>query len=145
MKTFFLTALLLIFSVVTVHAAPVNLEEVKINYGNSKIFSRQDIDDAVQIIADQFGKWEGCKLHNIRYYGDDVNNQENLDWLNNLSKARNLNKKFTQCIAFVSDFYVSKDAADKTTFEPDSEYKDWQWWLARANSNEDWYLLTFGY
>ena len=145
MRTIFLTALILIFSSLSVQAAQVNLAEVKIDYGSSKIFSREDMDEAVEIIAEQFGKWEGCTLHNIRYYGDDVNNQENLDWLNNLSKARNLNKKFTQCIAFVSDFYVSKDAADKTTFEPDREYKDWQWWLARTNANDEWHLLTFGY
>ena len=145
MKTFFLAALILIFSSLSVQAAQVNWAEVKIDYGSSKIFSLEDMDEAVEIIAEQFGKWEGCTLHNIRYYGDDVNNQENLYWLNGLGDAHKLNKKFTQCIAFISDFYVSKEAADKTTFEPDREYKNWQWWLARTNANDEWYLLTFGY
>ena len=140
MKTFILTALILIFSICTVQAA-----DVKVSYGKSEIYSKADMDAAVIVINEMFGTWQGCTMREIRYYGDDCNNAENLNWMNQLGESRKLgDKKFTQCIGFLSDFYTSKDTADHTAFEPEHEYKNWQWWLARTDGG-DWKLLTFGY
>jgi len=148
MKTFFLTTLILIFSICTVQAndgAPVNSSDVKIFYGKSEIYSKADMDAALVVVNETFGKWQGCTMRDIRYYGDECNNEENLKWMNELREARKIDdKKFTQCIGFLSDFYTSKDAANHTTFNPESEYKNWQWWLARTDGG-DWKLLTFGY
>lgn len=113
---------------------------VEIDYGASEIYSRSDMDSAIELVQGTFSHWRGCKLHNIRYAGDEACNAENLRWLNELAPGQN----FTQVIEFLSDFYVSPEAASYTTFNPDSEYKDWQWWLART-SGGDWKLLTFGY
>ncbi len=112
--------------------------KVQINYGLSEIYTQSEMNDAVKIIKKQFGSWKGCKLLNIRYAGDSCNNAENLKWLNDLRPQKN----FVQCIEFFSDFYVGKRT--NTTFNPDSNYKDWQWWLARAEGG-NWQLVTFGY
>ena len=112
--------------------------KVQINYGLSEIYTQAEMNDAVKIIKKQFGSWKGCKLKNIRYAGDSCNNAENLKWLNDLRPQKN----FVQCIEFFSDFYVGKRT--NTTFNPDSNYKDWQWWLARAEGG-NWQLVTFGY
>ena len=111
---------------------------LEINYGASEIYTQAEMKDAVKIIKKQFGEWKGCKLKNIRYAGDDANNAENLKWLQSLRPQEN----FIQCIEFFSDFYVGKKT--NTTFNPDSNYKDWQWWLARSEGG-NWQLVTFGY
>ncbi len=112
--------------------------KVEINYGASKIYTSADMNAAIKIIKKQFGKWKGCKLENIRYAGDNCNSAENLNWLNDLRPKEN----FAQCIEFFSDFYVSKK--NNTVFNPDSEYKNYQWWLVRKQGG-DWQLVTFGY
>lgn len=59
--------------------------------------------------------------------------------MNNLGDE---NIEFTQCIEFVSDFHSPKDGGD--AWDADSEYTNWEWWLARADSGE-WNLMTWGY
>lgn len=115
---------------------------VKIDYGASEIYTQADMNAAVKLIEKQFGKWKGCKLQNIRYAGDDANNEENIKWLNEIAPGHGFEANFTQCIEFFSDFYVGKKT--NTVFNPDSEYKNWQWWLARTEGG-NWQLVTFGY
>lgn len=117
---------------------------VEINYGASEIYTRADLNAAIKIVKQQFRQWKGCKLENIRYAGDNCNNAENLKWLNELAVGQGREPNFVQCVEFFSDFYVSRRAEKFTTFNPDSEYKNWQWWLARTKGG-DWQLLTFGY
>ena len=133
MQKIFFSALVLIFALTF-----GSVEAAEINYGASKIYNQTEMNAAIKIIKKQFGKWKGCKLHNIRYAGDDADNAENLKWLNDLRPQEN----FSQCIEFFSDFYVSPNT--NTTFNPESEYKNWQWWLARSDGGK-WQLVTFGY
>ena len=49
---------------------------------------------------------------------------------------------FTQCIAFDSSFHSPK--TDSGAWNPDEEYTDWSWWLARSDGGE-WKLMTYGY
>ena len=41
-----------------------------------------------------------------------------------------------------SDFHSPVEAGG--AWEPDTEYTDWQWWLARSDGGK-WKLLTWGY
>lgn len=129
--------------------APVNAnklpsEEIIVKYGVSQIYSNDDMDAAVKIIFQQFEQWYGCDLHSILYAGDECNSAENLKWMNELSKAQGQKEKMVYCMEFLSDFYVSREAEQFTTFSPETEYKNWQWWFARSENGE-WQLLTFGY
>ncbi|MCU0081163.1 hypothetical protein [Extibacter muris] len=118
------------------------VSEMKINYGNSAIYSKEDMNAAIKLIKDEFGTWGGCKLHSITYSSDDDCNAENIAWMNEMARENDLTDKFTQCIMFKSDFQSPKNGDG--AWNADGEYKDYQWWLARAEGGK-WKLLTWGY
>ena len=45
--------------------------EVTIDYGNSSIYSKEDMDSAIQMIKKEFDTWDGCELHSITYGTDE--------------------------------------------------------------------------
>ncbi|MBQ9487840.1 MAG: hypothetical protein IJU91_08605 [Selenomonadaceae bacterium] len=153
MKKIFAAALALMLMLVTatVNAndakADKNIspsEDIRIDYGASKLFSKDDMDAAITEVLKRFETWQGCELHSILYVGDECNSAENLRWMNELAAAKGHKDKMVYCMEFLSDFYVSREAENHTTFNPETEYKNWQWWLARSEKGE-WQLLTFGY
>lgn len=113
--------------------------KVDIDYGESDIYSKVDMDAAIELIKEEFSSWEGCELHSIRYSSDDYNNSETVGWMNDLGDEKD---GFTQCIMFVSDFHSPK--AGGGAWNADSEYTHWQWWLARSGDGA-WKLMTNGY
>lgn len=116
--------------------------ETNISYGNSELYSEEDMNAAIKLIEEEFYTWEGCQLHSITYSSDSECNAENIAWMNELAKANGLADNFTQCIMFKSDFHSPK--IDSGAWNPDEEYTDWQWWLAREEEG-NWKLLTWGY
>ncbi len=128
---------MLIFSII-LSACGSGSSDVKINYGNSEIYSQEDMDEAISLIKQEFAGWEGCELHAIKYMTDSCNTADNIQWMNELNPGQN----YTQCIRFLSDFHSPVEGGG--AWEPDMEYKDWQWWLARPEGGK-WDLLTWGY
>ena len=112
---------------------------VTIDYKNSDFYTKEDMDEAIAIIRKHFSNWDGCKMLNIRYAGDECNSKENIKWMNEL----NPDKNYTQCIEFLTDYRSPKDATG-TAWEPDTLYRDWQWYLARTTEGS-WELVTNGY
>ena len=112
--------------------------DIKIDYGKSSIYSQEDMDDAIAVINKEFASWEGCEMHSLTYGTDDCMAQENLDWMNDLGEG----ETYTECIEFLSNFHSPKEA--EGAWEPDKEYEDYQWWLARTDGGE-WNLMTWGY
>lgn len=119
-----------------------SMTDVKVDYDNSTFYSKKDMDAAIKLIEKEFSTWDGCELHSISYVSDDENSSENIEWMNQLEAANDAKEKFTQCIVFKSDFHSPKDGGD--AWNPDEEYTDWQWWLARSDSGK-WKLMTWGY
>ena len=113
-------------------------DPVEIDYGNSNIFSEKDMDEAIARIRSEFEGWEGCELHNLRYAGDECCSEKNLVWMNSLRDERD----FDECICFLSDFHSPQEPV--RAWDPDQEYLDWEWWLARSDKGE-WELITWGY
>lgn len=72
---------------------------------------------------------------------EECNTAENITWMNQC-KAKDDPEEFTQCIAFNSGFHSPK--TDSGAWNPDEEYTDWYWWLARSDGGE-WKLMTYGY
>lgn len=120
-------------------AFSANDSSATIDLGNSEKFTKDDLNKAVDQIKTQFAAWKGCELENIRYAGDEASNEENLAWMNDLRP----DAKYTQVVEFFSDFKTPENNGE-LTFEPNTEYKDYQWWLARTEGG-DWDLVTFGY
>ncbi len=109
-----------------------------IDYGTSKLYSREDMDKAIDAIMATFNTWAGCEMHSIRYSSDDNNNTENVKWLNEHGDGHD----FTQCIMFYSDFHSPK--VGYGAWNQDEEYTDWNWWLGRTDGG-DWELVDWGY
>ncbi|MBQ2040682.1 MAG: hypothetical protein II482_00890 [Lachnospiraceae bacterium] len=113
-----------------------------IDFGDSKEFTKSDLEAAAENIMNEFDTWEGCEMHKLSYAGDEAFSLENLDWLNEIAKEDGKDEAYTECICFLSDFHSPKKASG--AWEKDKEYEDWQWWLARAEGGE-WELVTWGY
>ena len=112
--------------------------DVIIDYSTSELYSQEDMEKAIDLIKKEFSTWEGCELHSIRFAGDDCNSADNIRWMNELKTGRN----YTQCIEFLSDFHSPVEGGG--AWEPDQEYKDYQWYLARTDGGE-WELISWGY
>ena len=114
---------------------------MEIDYGASSVYSKEEIDSAIEIIKKQFASFEGCELHSLSYMSDEeCNNADNIEWMNDLRTEDN-KEAFTQCIAFKSSFRSPKNGGG--AWEANEEYT-WSWWLARCEGGE-WKLMTWGY
>ena len=94
-----------------------SISEAKIDYGNSEIYSKEDMDAAINLIKDEFSTWNGCELHSISYSSDDECNSENIEWMNDLADGAANN--FTQCIMFESDFHSPKNGGGAWEADPE--------------------------
>lgn len=120
-----------------------NVAEVSIDYGDSQLYTQEDMDAAIALIKREFRGWTGCELHSISYAGDECQTAANVEWMNQLKEGQSSGgPEFTQVIEFVSDFHSPKQ--DAGVWNPDQEYTGWQWWLARSEGGK-WQLLTWGY
>lgn len=115
------------------------ITSASIDYGMSEIYSKTDMDDAIKLIEEEFSDWDGCELHTISYISDDCNCKENIEWMNSLGDT---DMAYTQCIMFESNFHSPKSGGG--AWNPNSEYTNWEWWLARSDNGE-WNLMTWGY
>ena len=116
----------------------VNETDVDISYGNSETFTPEELAEAAIQIKCTFAGWKGCELHNLRYAGDEADNEENLQWLNTLNQEAG----YTHAVEFLTDFHSPVEA--EGAWEPDHEYKDYQWWLGRTDDG-GWEVVTWGY
>ena len=110
--------------------------EVALDYGTSELYTQEDLDAAIIQIKCKFASFDGCELQSLRYAGDEASTEENLAWLNSLDESSN----YVQVMEFLSSFH----AVDSLVFEPDTDYSDYQWWLARTEDG-GWELVTWGY
>ena len=77
-------------------------------------------------------------MHSLRYAGDENSNRKNFAWLESTSD----DDKYSAVCKFVCDFHTPKESSG--TREPDTEYKDYQFWLVK-NSDGDMELVSWGY
>lgn len=121
-----------------VYLGAVNDTEPAIDYATSELYTEVELAEAAVQVKCQFASFAGCELHALRYTGDACNSEENIAWLNGLDEG----KDYVQVVEFLSDFHSPVEGGG--TWETDTEYTDWQWWLAREKDG-GWQLLTWGY
>lgn len=115
-----------------------DVSKVNFDYGNSELYSRSDMDSAINKIQSTFAGFEDCTLDSITY-GDDKLAKDNLDYCNSLADE----KTYDECIVFYSEFHTSIFSKNPV-LAAGEKYTDYAWYLARTNSGE-WDLLTWGY
>ena len=121
-----------------------NTENVAVDYGYSELYSKEDMDEAIAVIKEEFRKdFLGCELHTITYVSDDECSESNLRWMNELGDAQEVKEHFTQCIYFESSFHTAKHEPSGSGLEDDCERTHWGWYLARSDDGE-WKLMTWG-
>jgi len=114
--------------------------EVSYDYGDSKLYTKEELEEAAIQVKCEFAKFAGCELHNLRYAGDECNTKENIDWMNSLDEGTN----YTQVVELLTDFHSPVTEDEPSAWNLDTEYTDYQWWLARTDDG-GWQLLTNGY
>ena len=112
--------------------------EVVYDYGKSNLYTGEELQQAAIQAKCEFASFAGCELHNVRYAGDECNAKENIDWLNGLDKKTS----YTQVAELLTDFHSPVEGGG--AWQPDTEMKDYQWWLARE-PGKGWQLVSFGY
>lgn len=141
MKKIIIAVLCLVMSLFFVGCGKGNTSNVKIDYGTSSVYSKEEMDSAIEVIKKQFGSFDGCELYSLFYMSDEeCNNADNIEWMNDL-RTDDIKEVFTQCIAFKSSFRSPKEGGG--AWEADKEYT-WSWWLARSEGGQ-WKLMTWGY
>ena len=116
--------------------------ECVVDYGNSTVYSEFDMDSALDPILAEFGGWAGCSLKSLTFAGDAVCAEE-LAHANSL-RAEEMGE-FTQAILFTSVLHSpSAELCEGTAWQPDTDYNDYKWLLARRGTDDSWQLLTWG-
>ena len=112
-----------------------NVTNVKLKVVSSEVYAQEEIENAINIIKNDFKEnWGGCTLNEISYVGDE-RNDDFIEWA-----IRN-NKE--EVIVLTSNFYVGSYAED-ISLNLNSEYNNWNWILVR-NKNENWQHIDHGF
>lgn len=112
--------------------------EVDIDYGNSTLYTLEDLEEAAIQVKCRFASFAGCELHSIRYAGDENGSEDNIRWMNELDEGH----EYIEVIELLSDFHVGENAGPE--WDVNTDYNDYQWWLAREEGG-GWQLLSWGY
>ena len=104
----------------------------KIIIDDSEIYSKRDIEKAMNQVYSQFAFFEGCILLELEY-DEEYSKARMEDWAENYDAD--------EAIILLSKFYV---AAENGSLEPGETYSKWNWILVR-NKGGAWKLKTWGY
>lgn len=100
----------------------------KISVDHSKKFSKDEIEQAVEIVKEKFKSFNDCKMTEIWY---------------DEKFAENANKENKNTIILLSNFKTGKKSASEG-FEPNYTYENWTWTLVRKNEQSPWRLVSWG-
>lgn len=133
-----LVFLLLLFGVVGVicNYRVGDTSKVKIVIDENSVFSKEDTDDAIKVIFDEFKKYP-ARMEILNY------DEKRYEYLVDEYRLKYNSK---EVIVFYSDFvtYSMKSVSKFLDFSPNQRYSDWIWILTR-NEGEDWILREWGY
>lgn len=105
--------------------------------------SYKDSTFAIETINQKLREWK-CTPLRIQYGGDELNNAENIAYMNELAEGRGFEKNFSACMVFFTDFRSPKDDGSISAWNYDSDYKNYSWYFG-FYSDRTWKLLTWGY
>lgn len=109
--------------------------EVGILEVESELYTSAEIADGINVTLEYFKKnFDGCKLRELQYIGDEKNN-DYLDFA-----ARN---GADEVLVFTSTFDVDESGGDGS-LNPNDTYKNWKWILVRRSGGE-WEHVDHGY
>ncbi|CCQ93816.1 conserved hypothetical protein [[Clostridium] ultunense Esp] len=134
-----LFAILLVFSLVACNQKSTN-EELTIDIGDSDKFNREEINNAIKIVKDNFA-FPASTLTKIWY--DEEESDRNIKFYLENGKGEGTGVKPEDIIVLLSNFDVD-DSEDNPVFSPGS-YENYQWLLIRDNKDSEWMIDDQGY
>ena len=127
--------LLLILCLLLTGCGGGNISGVQVAIGESVSFTRDEIEQAMDVAMDHFRReFDGCTMTAIRY-DESKSYAQSLEWANTYGAE--------EAIVLYSDFDVDASGGDES-LNPNSTYRNWQWVLTR-NGGGKWNLRTWGY
>lgn len=112
---------------------PSNTSHAKVTIGESKIYQKKEVEDAIEKVFEEFQKFPAT-LEEIWYQGDE-----------SVFDSWALNYGKDEAILLYSNFTTyDQDEAFQQGFERNEKYEKWMWILVR-NKGEDWDLKTWGW
>ncbi|MGI6764318.1 MAG: hypothetical protein GX215_08515 [Clostridiales Family XIII bacterium] len=127
--------LLMVVLILSLSGCEGNVSRVNIIDVDSEIYSKSEINDAIDIVLKHFKDYfKGCTLREIQYAGDD-SYKEFEEWAEQYDAE--------QAIILISSFDVDSSGGDGS-LNPNTTYDDWKWILTRKD-NQEWTLQTWGY
>lgn len=112
-----------------------DVDEVGVLEVESELYTSAEIADGINVTLEYFKKnFDGCKLRELQYIGDEENN-DYLDFA-----ARN---NADEVLVFTSTFDVDSSGGDGS-LNPNDTYQNWKWILVRHNGG-DWEHVDHGY
>lgn len=112
------------------------VDEAVVEYGQSQLYSKKDMNAAADILKEKFKEFNGCELHKIYYTSDERSENERKE----LNEQGN---SYTQCMVFRTSFHSPKFSTNGG-WDKDTEYTDWQWVFAKDYSGT-WQLVSYGH
>ena len=130
-----IVSLLLILCFLLTGCGGGNISRVQVAIGESACFTREEIEQAMDVAMDYFRReFDGCTMTAIRY-DESKSYAQSLEWANTYGTE--------EAIVLYSDFDVDGSGGDGS-LNPNSTYRNWQWVLTR-NGGGEWNLRTWGY
>ena len=112
-----------------------NVQNVKTHEVDSALYSKKEINSAIDTIKSEFKKdWKGCTLTEIYYAGDSVS-KEHQEWADRYNAD--------ETIVLLSNFDVDSSGGNGS-LNPNSTYDGWNWILVRKEG-EGWVHVDHGY
>ena len=109
--------------------------EVGILAVESELYTSAEIADGINVTLEYFKKnFDGCKLRELQYIGDEKNN----DYLDFATR-----NGADEVLVFTSTFDVDESGGDGS-LNPNDTYRNWKWILVRTNGGE-WEHVDHGY
>ncbi|NTW90808.1 MAG: hypothetical protein HGA35_02595 [Erysipelotrichaceae bacterium] len=126
---------LILTIIISLSACGGNVKDVNIKEVESKYYTSNEINSAIETIIKEFDKeWDGCTLNEIYYAGDSMS-KDYQDWAD-----RN---GVDEVIVLLSSFDVDSSGGDGT-LNSNSTYDGWLWILVRKTDGP-WKHVDHGY
>ena len=112
-----------------------DVDEVGVLEVESELYTSAEIADGINVTLEYFKKnFDGCKLRELQYIGDEKNN----DYLDFATR-----NGAEEVLVFTSTFDVDESGGDGS-LNPNDTYRNWKWILVRTNGGE-WEHVDHGY
>lgn len=132
-----LSVILSLLLVLIVLVSCAKTSDYTLEYGESNMYSNEDIESAAKVVVEKFNTFHGCVLYSLEYAGDEKCENE-LSYVNSLKDD---GEEFVDCLVFYSEFRSPIKGGG--AWSPNDIYT-WDWYLGREKDGE-WVLVTFGY